>query len=65
MSSDGHSVSFKFSTQEGVDGAVLRVTGAEKVQLRLDTDGQLTPVSAIHLGSQGRSPKHNPFDMRA
>jgi hypothetical protein len=65
VSADGHTVSFKFSTQEGVDGAVLRVTGAEKVQLSLDTDGQLTPVSAIHLGSKDRSPKTNPFDIRA
>ena len=65
VSSDGHSVSFKFSTQEGVDGAVVRVTGADKVHLSLDTDGNLTPVSAIHLGARGRSPKHNPFDMRA
>lgn len=65
VSSDGHTVSFKFSTQEGVDGAVLRATGAETVQLSLDTDGHLTPVSAIHLGVHGRSPKHNPFDVRA
>ena len=65
VSADGHTVSFKFSTQEGVDGAVLRVTGAEKVQLTLDTDGQLTPVARIHLGSKGRSPKTNPFDIRA
>lgn len=65
VSSDGHTVAFKFSTQEGVDGAVLRVTGAEKVQLTLDTDGQLTPVAQIHLGSKDRSPKTNPFEMRA
>jgi hypothetical protein len=65
VSSDGHTVSFKFSTQEGVDGAVLRVTGAEKVQLTLDTDGQLTPVTRIHLGSKDRSPKTNPFEIRA
>jgi len=65
VSADGHTLSFKFSTQEGVDGAVVRVTGAEKVQLSLETDGQLTPVSAIHLGAQGRSPAHNPFDIRA
>ncbi|HLZ28031.1 MAG TPA: hypothetical protein VKV73_12000 [Chloroflexota bacterium] len=65
VSSDGHTVSFKFSTQEGVDGVVLRMTGAEKVQLTLDTDGQLTPVANIHLGSKNRSPKTNPFDIRA
>jgi hypothetical protein len=65
VSSDGHTVSFKFSTQEGVDGVVVRVTGAEKVQLTLDTDGQLTPVSAIHLGPKGRSPAQNPIDVRA
>jgi hypothetical protein len=65
LSSDGHTASFKFSTQEGVDGALLRITGAEKVQLTLDTDGQLTPVARIHLGAKGRSPKTNPFEIRA
>jgi hypothetical protein len=65
LSSDGHTLSFKFSTQEGVDGAVVRVTGAEKVKFALDTDGQLTPVSNIHLGAKDRSPKTNPFDIRA
>jgi len=65
VSSDGHTVSFKFATAEGVDGAVVRITGAETVKLTLDTDGQLTPVSAIDLGAKGQSPKHNPFDIRA
>jgi hypothetical protein len=65
VSSDGHTVSFKFGTQEAVDGVVLRVTGAEKVNLTLDTDGQLTPVSRIHLGSKDRSPRTNPFEIRA
>ncbi|MGI9148565.1 MAG: hypothetical protein ACR2IK_18800 [Chloroflexota bacterium] len=65
LSSDGHTLSFKFATQESVDGVVLRVSGGEKVQLSLATDGQPTPVSAIHVGSKNRSPKTNPFDIRA
>jgi hypothetical protein len=62
LSADGHTLSFTFSTQEGVDGVVVRVTGSEKVQLSLNTDGQPTPVSAIHL-NRG-DPRSNPFDVR-
>lgn len=64
LSADGSTLTFKFSTQEGVDGVVIRVTGAEKLQLSLDTNAQLTPVSAIHLNRRGESPKTNPFDVR-
>ena len=64
LSADGHSLSFKFSTQEGVDGIVVRVTGSDTITLNLDTNGEPTPISAIHVGESERSPKTNPFDVR-
>ena len=63
LSHDGHTLTVKFHTYDGIDGVNLRLAGGEGMTLRFAEGGHRLDASNIFAGLFGVHPESNPFHV--
>src|SRR5262249_49807496 len=64
VSTDGHTITFRFNNYGAIDGFDFNTTDAPALKFGFLSDGRIVPPRRIAIGSDGHHPAHDPFVIK-